>query len=79
MYAGSRFRGFPDNGDDHHNSTYLSHWTGSASWPVAYIASIDVQRVDGPHDRRDNHLANDESQLSASDVEVSLFHWAFLY
>lgn len=44
-----------------------------ASLPVAYIGSIDVRRIDKPHDRRGDDLANDKSQSSASNAQVALF------
>lgn len=36
-------------------------------------------RVDEPHDRRDGDLANDESQLNASDAEAALFLFECLF
>lgn len=71
--TGSHFLSFFGNGDDHHNSMSLSHWARPASWSVVHIASTDVRRSDKPHGSCDDDLANDESQSSASDVEVPLF------
>lgn len=64
------------NGDDHHDSTCLSQL---ASWPVVYIAIIDMRHVDEPYDHHDDDLANGEWQPSAADAEVALLLRAFLY
>lgn len=58
MYTGSLFLAtFFGNCDDNDDSTCLSHGTG----------------LDEPRDRRDDDLANSESEPSASNAEVTLF------
>lgn len=57
----------------------LSYWVRPTYWPVAYIASLNVRRVNKSHNRHNNDLINGESQLSASDAKVALFLGEFIF
>lgn len=48
-------------------------WTVPVSWPVVYIARINVQLVRKLHNCCDDDLTNGESQLIASDAKTALF------
>lgn len=51
----------------------LLHWAGPLSWLVAYIAAVDVQRIDELHDCRDDDLVNGVSRPIAFDIDATLF------